>query len=649
MYGSSRLCLFAGILLLVAFSSPTNGFAQMAPGGASGGFYSNSRLEPIDNSSLAVQVRAPNGSTLDTMAVVTLCNLSGQTITSKTTFGSQAVFTPLNKGQYTVNVEAAGYAKAQAEAQVVSSHGQQVIIVTLQPDSAAGVTHTAPVGVVLSPKAQKESSKGVEALQANRFDEAIKHLEFAHHLAPNHPDVSYMLGMVYEKKGDLVSARKCWDEALQAYPTHLSSLLASGDVALRQDDVAGGRKYLDQAVEVAPNSWRAHGLLANALLREHSYAEAVTHAERAMDLGKGQANSSLLILGQALAAEHQNDQAIAALKDYLSGKPPEQQARAVEKLIANLKDAPSGPANATLGGVTTAYENPAVANDVPELPLTSAALHWLPAGVDDAVPSVEPGVACSLDDAVKNASARVTDLPALVDRYTATEILHHEEVNAAGYADHIDNLSFNYLASIREIKNKFGEFLDVQEYRNGSTGNDMFPDQMASTGLPSVVLIFHPWLISDFEMHCEGLSRVRTGFAWQIYFTQKKDKESRIRQYRMGGHVYPIALKGRAWIDANTFQVVRLETDLREPRPDLRLNTEHLVMEYGPIHFKSRKEILWLPASADYYAVFRGHRFHRRHSFTDYILFSIDDKQKLGEPPKQKTSTDATDDKKSRD
>jgi tetratricopeptide (TPR) repeat protein len=452
--------------------------------------------------------------------------------------------------------------------------------------------------------------------------------------------------MVYEKKGDLVTARKCWDEALQAYPKHLSSLLASGDIALRQDDVTGARKYLDQAVEAAPNSWRAHSLLANVLLRQKSYADAVTHAERSMELGKGQATASLLILGQALAAEHQNVQAIAALKDYLAGKPAEQQAKAVEKLIAQLAVAPGSPAEATLGGVTTSYEKIAVTDDVPELPLTSAATRWLPANVDDVVPAVEPGVACSLEDITKNASARVTELPALVDRYTATEMLHHEEINAAGYANHVDNLSFNYLASIREIKNKFGEFLDVQEYRNGSTGNDMFPDQMASTGLPSVVLIFHPWLISDFEMHCEGLSRVGTGFAWQVYFTQKKDKESRIRQYRMGGHVFPIALKGRAWIDANTLQVVRLETDLREARPDLRLNTEHLCMEYGAVHFESRKEVLWLPTSADYYAIFRGHRFHRRHSFTDYVLFSIDDKQNIG-APKEKTAADNSTEKKS--
>ena len=250
----------------------------------------------------------------------------------------------------------------------------------------------------------------------------------------------------------------------------------------------------------------------------------------------------------------------------------------------------------------------------------------------------EPGVACSLKDVLKNASARVEELPAVVDRYTATEVFHQEDVNAAGYADRVADLSFNYVASVREIKNKYGQSIDVQEYRNGSTGTEMFPNQMASVGLPAIVLIFHPMLISDFDMKCEGLSRAHGNFAWQVYFSQRKDKESRIRRYRMGGHVFPIALKGRAWIDANNFQVVRLETDLREPHPELRLNSEHLVMEYGPVEFKTRKEQLWLPVSADYYAFLRGHRFHRRHTFTNYVLFSIDDKQKIGEPPKEKTA-----------
>src|SRR5579859_3373911 len=622
------------VLTLVCLLGAGTSGAQLIPGGSAPGFYSSSKLEPRDTSSLEVQIRTPNGSTLETLALVSVSNLAGQLITSKTTFGSTAMFTPLNRGQYVINVEASGYAKTQAEATISADHGQQLLVVTLKPEDGDGTHYTAPSGMVLAPKAQREATKGMDALQAKKLDEAIKHLDAAHRLAPNHPDISYMLGMVYEKKNDFATAYKYWDEALQAEPRHISSLLASGDVRLRQDDVTGARRYLDKAVEVAPNSWRAHTLLATALLRQNSYAEAVTHAERAMELGKGQASSSLLILGQALAAERQNEQAIAALKDYLATKPAEQQAQAVEKLIERLQHSPSAPAQATVGGVTASYGNAGLVNDDPDvsLPLTAAALHWLPPNVDDAVASVEPGVACSLDDVLKKTSAHVEELPSLVDRYTATEVLLHENMNNAGYADHVENLSFNYLASIREIKNKFGEFLDVQEYRNGSTGNDMFPDQMASTGLPSVVLIFHPWLISDFDMSCEGLSRTATGFAWQIHFKQKKEKESRIRQYRMGGHVYPVALKGRAYIDANTFQVVRLETDLRESRPDLRLTTEHLVMEYGPVQFKSRQEVLWLPASADYYAIFRGHRFHRRHSFADYLLFSIDDKQKLGSP-----------------
>jgi len=638
----------SGILLVLFLSSPKHSWAQMVPGGAPGGFYSSSKLEMMDANSLAVQVRAPNGSTLEALALVTVCNLAGQTITSKTTFGSQALFTPINKGQYIVNVEATGYAKAQVQAQVQSGHGQQLVIVTLQPEDG-GSTYQAPVSVVLAPKAQKEASKGAEALQANKLDEAIKHLEIAHRLAPNHPDVSYLLGTAYEKKNDIASARRYWDEALQAQPTHLSSLLGCGDVLLHQGDLDGARKYLDKAADVAPNSWRAHSMLASVLLRQSSYAEAVTHAERAMDLGKAEAGTALLVLGQALAAEHQNDQAIAALKDFLATNPAEGQAQAVRSLIEQLKKAPSGEAVATVGGVTGSYEKVALAADIPDISTSPVTLRWLPANVDDGVPSVEPGVACSLNDVVKRLSETVADLPKLVDRYTATEILHHEEINNSGYTENVADLSFNYLASIREIKNRFGEFLDVQEYRNGSTGNDMFPNQMASTGLPSVVLIFHPWLISDFDLSCEGLSHVPSGFAWQIHFSQKAAKESRIRQYRMGGHVYPIALKGRAWVDANTFQVVRLETDLREGRPELKLKNEHLVMQYGPVSFKTREEVLWLPSSAEYYAVFRAHRFHRRHTFTDYVLFSVDHEQKIGEPPKAKALAEIGADKHSLD
>jgi tetratricopeptide (TPR) repeat protein len=588
---------------------------------------------------MAIQVKGADGSKLSSMAIVNISNLFGQLVRSQTTFGSQTVF-DIGAGEYIVEVEATGYEKARVQAEVSSANPHKVVVVTLQPESG-GVNFVAGTVTPLPPKAQKELAKSVESFQTNKIDEAIHHLEAANQIAPKHPDILYMMGTAYEKKADNTSARKYWDEALLGEPRHLASLLACGDLLMRNNDITGARLYLDRAVDAAPNSWRAQGLFAAVLLHQNANAEAVAHAQRAVQLGKTRANSSLLILGQALAAEHHNDQAIAALKDYLAANPPTQQVKPVQDLIERIKTSTFAPDGPNVGGVTAVLEKSAANGDLPDLPLSAAAMHWLPANVDDNVPPVEPGVACVLPDVLKSVSAHVMEMPAVVDRYTATEVLHHEDVNNAGYADHVENLSFNYLASIREIKSKYGEFLDVQEYRNGSTGNDMFPNQMASTGLPSIVLIFHPWMISDFDFKCEGLSRARTGFAWQVYFSQKPSVPSRIRQYRIAGRVYPIALKGRAWIDANTFQVVRLETDLREPHPDLRLNAEHLVMEYGPVQFKKRKEVLWLPASAEYYAVLRGRRFHRQHTFANYVLFSIEDQQKIGEPPKEKTTASA--------
>jgi hypothetical protein len=56
------------------------------------------------------------------------------------------------------------------------------------------------------------------------------------------------------------------------------------------------------------------------------------------------------------------------------------------------------------------------------------------------------------------------------------------------------------------------------------------------------------------------------------------------------------------------------------------------VVEYGPVRFRDRDVQLWLPQSAEVYSDWRGKRMHRRHSFSDYLLFSVDEKQRIAEP-----------------
>jgi len=97
-------------------------------------------------------------------------------------------------------------------------------------------------------------------------------------------------------------------------------------------------------------------------------------------------------------------------------------ADAARNLITRLKNSDNSSANAGAPLVDFSGANSAngqIAGDIADIPLTAAALHWLPSDVDVVVPPVEPGISCSLDDVLKKTSARVQELPEVVDRYTA--------------------------------------------------------------------------------------------------------------------------------------------------------------------------------------------------------------------------------------
>jgi hypothetical protein len=150
-------------------------------------------------------------------------------------------------------------------------------------------------------------------------------------------------------------------------------------------------------------------------------------------------------------------------------------------------------------------------------------------------------------------------------------------------------------------------------------------------------------MVSDFKLSCEGLGRWAGRPAWQVRFEQRQDRQNRIRYYKIQGNYYPVALKGRAWIDAATYQMLRLETDLIRPVSQIDLTYERLSIEYGEVEFHSRALRLWLPATAELYWERHGRRYYRRHSFSNFKVFVVDTNQKF-QPPKESYSfTNASD------
>ncbi len=476
---------------------------------------------------------------------------------------------------------------------------------------------------VLAPKLQKELGKALEALRADKPAEARSHLDAVYRSAPDDADANFLFGVYSAEINDWVHAKSYWEKVLVLAPNHLSALLSLGGALMRENKSAEAAQYLNRAVEAEPASWRAHAVLADACLRQGLLDESIEHAARALELGHGQAGIVQPVLARALHLHGDQGRAIHVLQAYLQDHPAD---AAVTKQLENLQ-ASLGPADKLSPG--TALASPSSEPAVAASALLSS--NWLPPDIDEKVPPVEPSVACNLEEVLEKSGKRIQEFVANVDQFTATEAVSHESINKWGFASHSIRLQFDYLVSIK--RNRLG-LLTVDEYRDSHYLPVKFPDGIATTGLPALVLIFHPYYVQNFKISCEGLARWKGGPAWQMYFRQRPDKPNTIRTYQVGaeGQAYPVALKGRAWIAADSSQIVRLETDLIDPLPQIRLVADHAAIEYGPVHFQARNLDMWLPQNAEVHYDWRGRRSHRRHSFRSYLLFAVDDKQQISAP-----------------
>lgn len=135
-------------------------------------------------------------------------------------------------------------------------------------------------------------------------------------------------------------------------------------------------------------------------------------------------------------------------------------------------------------------------------------------------------------------------------------------------------------------------------------------------------------------MRCEGAVETNGERMWVVHFEQRKDRRSRTRSFRTEQGSYPVKLKGRAWISAASQQVLRIEASLMNPVAMIHLRSDAVEVDYAPVRFASKNLNLWLPQSSKSYSDFETYRLVVKHSFSDYLLSSVQTQQVIGEPPK---------------
>jgi tetratricopeptide (TPR) repeat protein len=115
-----------------------------------------------------------------------------------------------------------------------------------------------------------------------------------------------MQGLLADRRGNAAAAQASWEKTISLDPKHNLALLGLASLLVHRSDFAGAMGYLERVIQNDPNSWRAHQLLSVVCVRQGNYPEAINHAERSLELGKGQANIARLTR-RSLIAQNQAD------------------------------------------------------------------------------------------------------------------------------------------------------------------------------------------------------------------------------------------------------------------------------------------------------------------------------------------------------
>lgn len=623
-----RPLVFLAILSLAAFLRPSLSLCQL-PGSISP--LANAEIQNrLDRPmTLYVSVRERSGIPLSVAAIVRLSPLTGgQSLVAPVMDASTATFPNIFGGEYEVQVEAPGYETTTERLSVVGSMSYTAYVY-LAPLGTSIDKSKPGSGMIMTPDLQRELDRSFVALNKKDFTEARKHLQKAHKMAPSNPDVLYLLGLIDYTAKDTPSARKQFESVLASYPTHQRSLIMLGQIQVDAGENKEASITLLKAIEVSSVNWQAHYLLAVAYARLGELEKSRLECQRTAELNKDKKPVVNLLDAKLYLMEGRNQNAREAFESFLHNFPKDPGAAEAQKYLARLDEmgkATLKPANEP----SPAPHPSAIMTDSGNPTPPAFERPWAPPEVDAAVPPTAPGVSCSLEDILLKTQRGVLRQLSDLEKFGATEHIEHQFIDMYGVPETPVVQDFDYLIFVHHTQ-QLPYYFD--EVRNGAESLYQFPSAFATRGLVSLgFMVIHPVFSQDFQFTCEGLGSWDSQPAWQIHFAQRGDVPSRIRSWSYQKNIYPVPLKGRIWIGANSYNLLHLETGLRDPVPELRLYREQLIVDYDHVQFKSANVELWLPIHAEMYFDMLGKRYHHRHTLSDYVLFDVSTRNNIAAP-----------------
>lgn len=266
-----------------------------------------------DRPQLSVTARDGGGTPITTAGTVKLYR-DGMLYNETGLSHGRAFFDSIFFGDYTLIVEATGYKAAQRDVNV-SVAMRYEIDANLQREGTTDAE--GPTKPLLAPKAKEALDKGLKALSKNKLSEAEKYVNEALQLAPGHPDVLYVQGLLLLDQKDWAQAQGVLERASRMDPTNSRAFSALGMALADQGKYDQALPPLEKSLQVDAGNWEAQWVLGKSYYHLQQYDQALKSSQLAWTESNGKAPQIELLVAQSLTAVGKYEDAAQALRDFL--------------------------------------------------------------------------------------------------------------------------------------------------------------------------------------------------------------------------------------------------------------------------------------------------------------------------------------------
>jgi hypothetical protein len=121
-----------------------------------------------------------------------------------------------------------------------------------------------------------------------------------------------------------------------------------------------------------------------------------------------------------------------------------------------------------------------------------------------------------------------------------------------------------------------------------------------------------------------GRQRIDKRETYVVAFAQRPAVTGLVGWVYNGEKMAAVMLQGVAWIDPTTYQIIRMRTDLLEPRPDIHLERQSTEIRFAEVHIKPLPGAFWLPDKVVVNVSFFGEIYRNTHRYSHFQLFKVE-------------------------